>query len=329
MQSGIAPKVSLILAVYNLDRYLPECLDSLLAQTFTDFEIIAVDDGSTDGSAETLARYAQKSPMLRVITQKNQGPAGAFNTGIQLAQGKYIGFVGNDDWVSPDFLEKMVFALELNDSDVGVCNYFNCYETGEKIPAVFPNDPEAKSGKEWLGHLCHTRDFAPAVQRMIVRRGLLESNKITFPSVRNAEDQHMASLVYASAKSVAAVAEPLVYYRIRHDSLSHLKNENNLFLLALAQLSYGRDVDVFMKSGYGLPECYRELRWKIADSLLGVDNNLKSVREPMLRKKVVEAMREIGFPQLLLANACTFPQKRKSVKRILKHYGRLLSKSYN
>lgn len=324
MPSAATPKVSLILAVYNLDVFLPACLDSLLAQTFHDFEIIAVDDGSTDGSADTLVRYTNKTGKLRVVTQKNQGPAGAFNTGMQLAQGQYVGFVGNDDWVAPDFLEKMVNALESNDSDVAVCNYFNCYESGEKIPAAFPENHAAETGREWLGFLCHARDFAPAVQRIIVRRALLTLNKISFPTVRNAEDQHLASLVYASASRVVAVPEPLVFYRIRHDSLSHLKNEKNLSLLALAQIRFGCDVQAFMSKGLGLAECYPDLRWKIADSLLSVDNNLKSVRDPELRKAIFNSMRDSDYPKLMMANAMDARQKRKAVKRILKYYWRIL-----
>ena len=88
-----SPNISLIIPVYNVEDYLPDCLDSVLAQSYTDFEVIAVNDGSTDGSREILADYAKKDSRIRIIDQANRGLAGARNTGVAAANGMYLSLI--------------------------------------------------------------------------------------------------------------------------------------------------------------------------------------------------------------------------------------------
>ena len=97
-----APKVSVIVPVYNCEDYIARCIQSLLAQTLREIEIIAIDDGSTDKPGAILDRYAEKDQRLRVFHQKNGGVSAARNKGLQYAQGTYIGFVDGDDYVEPD-----------------------------------------------------------------------------------------------------------------------------------------------------------------------------------------------------------------------------------
>lgn len=102
--------ISIIIPVYNVEKYLPKCLDSILAQTFTDYEVILIDDGSPDGSGAICDAYAQKDSRLRVIHQKNAGVSTARNNGIEHARGEWITFIDSDDWVEPAYLSN--FRLE-------------------------------------------------------------------------------------------------------------------------------------------------------------------------------------------------------------------------
>ena len=100
-------KISIIVPVYNTEKYLGVCLDSLISQTYKDIEIICVDDGSTDNSLQILNDYAAKDSRIKILTQKNQGPSVARNLGLEKAKGEYITFVDSDDWVSIDMCEKI------------------------------------------------------------------------------------------------------------------------------------------------------------------------------------------------------------------------------
>ena len=100
-------KVSIIIPVYNVEAYLPACLDAILAQTFGEWEAVCVNDGSTDTSEKILKKYAQKDPRIKVISQQNQGVSAARNTALNAANGNYICFIDADDEVAPTFLEKL------------------------------------------------------------------------------------------------------------------------------------------------------------------------------------------------------------------------------
>ena len=111
-------KVSIIIPVYNVEKYLPKCLESVLGQTYADLEIICVDDGTPDRSAAVILSYAEKDRRINLISQENQGLSGARNTGIGSATGKYIIFLDGDDWIEPETVETAVGMAEKNNADV-------------------------------------------------------------------------------------------------------------------------------------------------------------------------------------------------------------------
>jgi hypothetical protein len=116
------PKISVIIPVYNTEKYLSQCLDSVLTQTFQDFEVICVNDGSTDGSLAILEEYAKKDPRIRVLTQVNQGQSVARNEGMKLAGGEYICFLDSDDFYDEDFLYTLYTKSVESDADIVMTN---------------------------------------------------------------------------------------------------------------------------------------------------------------------------------------------------------------
>lgn len=115
------PKVSIIVPVYKVERFLPRCLDSIINQTLKDIEIICVNDGSPDNSLQILEDYAKKDLRIKIINQENSGPSVSRNKGILMAQGEYIGFVDSDDWLDIDFYEKLYAAAQKYDADIAAC----------------------------------------------------------------------------------------------------------------------------------------------------------------------------------------------------------------
>lgn len=122
--------VSVIVAVYNIEEYLPRCVDSILAQTYGNLEILLVDDGSSDQSGSICDAYAEKDGRIRVIHKKNGGLSDARNAGMDAASGEYIGFVDGDDWIEPDMYRAMYRACEKEEAQVAVCRYRQITKSG-------------------------------------------------------------------------------------------------------------------------------------------------------------------------------------------------------
>lgn len=136
--------ISVIIPVYNAEKYLPKCLDSIFEQSGS-FEVITVNDGSTDGSLDVLQQYAKKHSNLKIVNQKNQGIAGARNTGIKHATNKYITFIDDDDWIEPDTFKLAISYLKKDKPDVLLTNFYDVYDRewvrqtkGEKAAQVVP-----------------------------------------------------------------------------------------------------------------------------------------------------------------------------------------------
>lgn len=128
-------KVSIIVPIYNAEKYLTQCLDSIVNQTLKDIEIILVDDGSTDGSAEICQSYLSDD-RVTYFHKENEGLAAARQDGMERAQGEYIGFVDSDDWLEPDMYEKMYNASRINNADIVFCNWIE-NEDGNRYPPAF------------------------------------------------------------------------------------------------------------------------------------------------------------------------------------------------
>lgn len=129
-------ELSIIVPVYNVESHLPKCLESILNQTFRDFEVILIDDGSTDNSGVICDEYCKNDYRFKVVHQLNKGVSSARNVGLEIAEGKYLGFVDADDWIEPTMYEKMISIAKMKEYDVVICglNYYS--EQSELIRSV-------------------------------------------------------------------------------------------------------------------------------------------------------------------------------------------------
>lgn len=132
-----APDISVIVPVYNTESYLKKCIESIINQTFRNIEIILVDDGSTDTSAEILADYALRDNRIIVIHQENQGLSAARNAGMRSAKGEYIMFVDSDDWIDANTCEKAISAARTSFADIVMWTYVREYQSSSRITEMF------------------------------------------------------------------------------------------------------------------------------------------------------------------------------------------------
>ena len=125
------PKISVVVPVYNVEKYLSVCINSVLSQTFTDFELILVDDGSTDKGGDICDEYEKKDNRIRVIHQKNQGVSAARNAGIDLSIGEYLIFIDSDDTIDKNCLSILYKNLIIENADISLCAYKKIYNNGK------------------------------------------------------------------------------------------------------------------------------------------------------------------------------------------------------
>ena len=230
------PKVSIIIPVYNSETYINRCIDSVLSQSFKDFEIVAVNDGSTDNSLSLLQEYA-KMPNFVLVTQQNSGPAIARNTGINVSSGEYIMFIDSDDFIETDYVKNYVSAIENSSLDVVMGGYKKI--TGEHID--FMRCPNGGVFSKYL--------ITGPVSK-IYKKSFIEQHKILFPDTTASEDVYFNSLVIKNNAKIGYIKDTGYYYYFNPVSISNTahkgfsENVNILDLMHSINFKEIQDIDV-------------------------------------------------------------------------------------
>lgn len=217
------PKISVIIPVYNIEKYLARCLDSVISQTLKDIEIICVNDGSTDNSANILSVYAEKDERIKIITQSNAGISEARNIGIQKASGEFIGFVDSDDFIEKDFYEKLYTSAIKNNADIACSSVIRENEKKKKILIEYKKEQVATSTKEKF-ELAHIPEHCYIWNKIYNREKLLNSN-IKFIKGLVYEDIIYTPSVVESLGNIVVV--PNVFYHYWNNSTSLVKNTSD------------------------------------------------------------------------------------------------------
>ena len=230
--SGVRIRLSVVIPVYNTEKWLGECLDSILAQDAFDSEVVCVDDGSTDGSPDILAEYAGKDSRVKVILQKNRGVSSARNVGMDAAQGEYIWFFDSDDSINPETMQAVYRAVETNDRPQLVCfptvrilDSQSCRRFRRKNRETGGNDRlrtqlnGIHTGPEVMQTLLEESLQWHWVWAHLIRRDFLAENGLRFQeSLFRHEDYEFMTRVYRDAVSVLYVPEVVSNHRIREGS---------------------------------------------------------------------------------------------------------------
>ena len=229
-------KFSIIVPVYKVEKYLRSCVESILGQTYKDFELILVDDGSPDASPQICDEYAQKYENVRCIHQKNGGQSCARNTGLSVASGKYIMFIDSDDYLLESTLLQRIADKTRLDTDVIMYGFQKFFEsTGEFGQSEVPILGRVCTTSEMLQNVLASNTYCGTAWTKAVRLDLLRNNNIEFKSGMISEDIDWYMQVLCHAKTFDSINGIGVVYRQREDSISHapkLKSlEDNLWIL--------------------------------------------------------------------------------------------------
>lgn len=242
--------VSVIVAVYNIEEYLPRCLESILAQTYKNLEIILVDDGSADHSGSICDAYAKKDERITVIHKKNGGLSDARNAGLEEASGDYIGFVDGDDWIEEDMYRAMYYACEKENAQIAACRYKQITRTG--VVDASTGKSVSLSKREALEiYICGDERYLiyNSVWSKLFARKLIEGMR--FPVGKNSEDIMFTTKAFCRMERLAYLDR--AYYNYVLDREGSIMNEKAGERRLKDELPFWREQIAYIRQA-GMPE---------------------------------------------------------------------------
>lgn len=226
-------KISIIVPIYNSEKYLEKCLDSIICQTYRNLEIILIDDGSTDSSLDICERYGKVDERIIVLHKENGGNTSARKAGLAVATGEYVGYVDSDDWIEPVMYETLYEIFNDNNLDIVSCGFFCEKEDvteeeedflDEGLHIIDNHDIFIQSVME--GNPKGTENIYSYLFTKLVRRELMRcaQNKIN-DKIVYMEDRALMNTLYYGIRRLYILKKPLYHYRIRNDSISHMTDD--------------------------------------------------------------------------------------------------------
>lgn len=252
--------ISIIVPIYKIEKYINECIESILSQTYKDIEVILVDDGSPDNCPSICDEYANKDSRVKVIHKKNGGLMSARQAGLRAATGEYVTFVDGDDWIEPDMYEKFAEKIEKYHPDMLLCEFIFAYsdrdeKSSQNLSKDYFTKPEMET--EIFPYMLFKDRFYnfginPCCWSKVFKKELLEKNLYTVtPKIRIGEDAAFTYPCLLDANDVAYISDYLYHYRINEQSMtkSYDNNMEDSILIPYRILK-----DKFSDYDYGLKE---------------------------------------------------------------------------
>ena len=217
--------LSIIIPVYNAERYLRQCIDSVIGQTFSDWDIILVNDGSKDGSLGICEEYAEKDKRISVIDKPNGGPRSARNRGLEHAKGEYVYFMDADDWIDPDFLASFFRGTDKDRYDIVFQSFLREYSDGHQEKMFAMNTDTMTSSKEDIICRLYKEHVYGWAWCKLFRREIVNKKHLRFDESLNLwEDELFTTEFLRHARTVKTVNSHLYHYRILPGSLMQTNN---------------------------------------------------------------------------------------------------------
>lgn len=260
--------LSIIVPVYNAEKFLYRCIESILAQTYTDFELLLVNDGSSDCSLEICEQYIKQDKRVKIFTQENCGVSAARNTGIERATGEFVTFVDADDWIEPQMYEKMMkrFSEEMP-IDI-VIGGFVRQKRDRIIPALKRQEETIYATKDALQELLVGKIFRGELCDKIYRKERLDDIRLD-TSIAVAEDLLFNWLVFQKARTILYYPIWAYHYEINQESVTNKFSEKNLTYInaieKMMKLSYDNDIMKILYGVYGRCLASNFLRMILSD----------------------------------------------------------------
>ncbi len=238
-------KVSVIVPVFNTEKYLEKCLNSLINQTLQDIEIICVNDGSTDKSADIIKKFANKDSRFKLINQENKKQGAARNTGMKIAKGEYIGFVDSDDWVDLEYYEKLYNAAKKYNADIALATNIRTGHGKDKKRLNITEEKFVTTLQDKIDVCQQWKNECPT--NKIYRHSMLKNNNITWPEGVYCEDKLFTIKAIYYASSIVAVPGVNYYYYRNPNSTVNSKAKKHYKQLSLDKNIAKKSVLDFLK----------------------------------------------------------------------------------
>ncbi len=313
------PAISVIIPIYNVDEYLSRCLSSVAYQSFRDFEVIMVNDGSTDNSPNIAAQFEREFSNFKLVHNTKKGVSSARNLGVELATGEYIAFVDSDDYIDINYLKYLYEAAKEHNADVVHCNYGLYYKESGLVRPVVIRKPKAgiMTNMQMVEHTIADFCMRSYLWNKLWRRTLFTDNNITFPEIKFEDIATTSRLMYFANKGVA-INKVLYYYTVRKGSIvqtASLKNSSDYVL------SFGWLKGFFTDKG-----CVRELRPSFLQLGLAVyfANAYYLFRVHLKCRNFKGFIKNIGVSRKNLCYFCTDQFKNREDKQISLKYDFIL-----
>lgn len=321
--------VSIIIPVYNAGKVIRRCIDSLLVQTFTDFQIIVVNDGSTDNSEEICREYEQNNAKIKLISIPNSGVGTARNIGIDAAEGKYVGFIDADDYVHKEYVEKLVSLYENNDVHMAICGFMEIW--GEKIVFETSGDKTYLDCNKAQTLLLKENYYRGYVWNKLFERTIIQKHHLRFDeNIAIWEDVQFVFRYMNIVDKIVYDPKPMYYYMFSANSSSNLENNNKALSKAYSVIKAQKSIEQEIPKQN--TEALHELHMREMSDALGIMRiigitNVKCESEEykecvkLIRKLLKETYGNLHKKERLVALFATIcPRLLVSLYRI--HYNR-------
>ena len=273
------PLITVIIPVYNVESYIKKCVKSIINQTYHNLEIIIVDDGSTDNSGKICDELALLDNRIKIIHKENGGLSDARNTGIDIANGEYIGFVDSDDYIDEEMYEQLLEACRESCAEISICGRICEVIATQKNYDLFTTDKKVLSSEAAIRNLLLQIDCDSAAWDKLYDAKLFKTVRYPFGVLH--EDLNVTTRLFSLATRVAYIGKPLYHYQIRKDSICNQAFSEKKMDIYL-QASACRE---FVKRKY--PLCDEANAFVIRNVIVMVDSALNSKRiEKSIKKKL-------------------------------------------
>ncbi|MDA3135275.1 glycosyltransferase [Atlantibacter subterranea] len=306
-----SPQLSLIIAVYNGEKFLSTFFDSIKNQHLSHVELIVVNDGSTDGSADIIERYAQQFSDFTVLNQENGGVSAARNTGLAVARGQYVAFPDIDDVIYPGMYNRLLEIALQNDLDVATCNGTYIYDDGRPAKKIFPSDRLSSTGvlegPVWLEMALRSRKFLHVTWLNIYRHDFIKQHGFRFePGLRH-QDIPWTTELLLTAKRVQYVDEALYDYLIHSASVSHTPGTDDTRMRSSRH--YMKILEMLNDINHRYPEQVKRVpscHWQIAKEGLGILHSINNIEDPAKKREITQELFDRGIWSMIWKNARGF-----------------------
>ena len=274
------PLISIVIPAYKVEKYLEKCIDSVINQTYTNLEIILVDDGSPDNCPKICDEYAKKDSRIKVIHKENGGLSDARNKGIEIASGEYISFIDSDDYISQNYVEMLYENIKKYDSDIAIGGHKVLYDDG-KIINRYTNEEFCISPKEALNKILYDDGIDLSAWAKLYKKDLFEN--IKYPVGRLYEDSATTYKLIDLAKKVSVHSVPIYFYIMRSESITN----NNFSEKKLDLITSTKEMTEYIQIKY--PElkagCDRRLIYAYLSTLTQLTKS--KVKYPKIQNELI------------------------------------------